>query len=666
MLVQRIHDGLEVRSEHEILRIEPWGTDSIRVRAGWDHIVGGLPGALDERPAGSASEPRFELGETSARLTNGAIVAVVANDVGDGGDAILVRFENAATGAELLAEQRGHFWWPGARAVYPLGGGRARIEQHFRAYQDERIYGLGQRTHGRLNQKGMSLDLLQRNSEVCIPFLVSSRGYGFLWNNPAVGHVELAENRTRWVADASRQIDYWITAGNPAQIMSHYADATGHAPVLPEWASGFWQSKLRYRTQDELLAVAREYKRRGLPLSVIVIDFFHWIQVGNWKFDPADWPDPKAMVDELRELGVRVMVSVWPLVSPFSENWDEMAERGLLVGVQQGLPYTSTFPDRGMPKPFGVAHYDATNPEARAFLWSKIKQNYFDLGIKVWWLDACEPELRPVHPSALRFHAGEGDEILNIYPQMHARTFFEGMHAAGEEDVISLARSAWAGSQKYGAAVWSGDIPTTFDSLRRQIRAGLNIALSGIPWWTTDIGGFHGGDPTSPEYRELVVRWFEYGVFCPLFRIHGDRVPRLPFGPNMTGSANEVWAFGDEAYEIIRSVLLLRERIRPYLMRQMQKAHEDGLPPMRPLFVDFPTDEKSWLIDDEFLLGPDVLVAPIVEAGARARDVYLPPGLWIDAWTGTRHSGGTTLHADAPLERIPVFVREGSDVPIAV
>ncbi len=665
MLVQRVGDGLEFRSEHEILRIEPWGADSIRVRAGWDRILDGLPGALDERPVELTSEAHFEIGETGARLTNGAIAAVVMKDIGDGGDVLLVRFEDAATGRELLGEQRGHFWWPGARVFYSLGGGRAKIEQHFRAYDDERIYGLGQHPHGRLDQKGLTLDLLQRNSDVCIPFLVSSRGYGFLWNNPAVGHVELAENRTRWVADASRQIDYWITAGDPAQIMRHYADATGHAPVLPEWASGFWQSKLRYRTQDELLAVAREYKRRGLPLSVIVIDFFHWIQVGNWKFDPADWPDPKAMVDELRELGVRVMVSVWPLVSPFSENWDEMAERGLLVGVQQGLPYTSTFPDRGMPKPFGVAHYDATNPEARAFLWSKIKQNYFDLGIKVWWLDACEPELRPVHPSVLRFHAGDGDEILNIYPQMHARGFYDGMHEAGEDDVISLCRSAWAGSQKYGAAVWSGDIPATFDALRRQVRAGLNIAMSGIPWWTTDIGGFHGGDPTSPEYRELVVRWFQYGVFCPLFRLHGDRAPREAFGADMTGGANEVWAFGEEAYEIIRDVLILRERIRPYLMDQMRKAHEEGLPPMRPLFVDYPEDAQSWLTDDEFMLGPDVLVAPITEAGVRARDVYLPPGAWVDAWTGVRHSGGLTVHADAPLEHIPVFVREGSDVPIA-
>jgi alpha-D-xyloside xylohydrolase len=585
--------------------------------------------------------------------------------VGDGGDEVLIRFEDAATGRELLAEQRGHFWWPGARAFHSLGGGRGKVEQHFRAYDDERLFGMGQRPNGRLDQKGMTLDLLQRNSEVCIPFLVSSRGYGFLWNNPAVGHVELAENRTRWVADAARQVDYWVTAGDPAAIMSQYADVTGHAPVLPEWASGFWQSKLRYRTQDELLAVAREYKRRQLPLSVIVIDFFHWAQVGNWKFDPKDWPDPKAMVDELAGLGVKVMVSVWPLVSPFSENWDEMYERGLLVDVQQGLPYTTTFPDRGMPKPFGVGLYDPTNPEARAFVWSKVKQNYFDIGIKVWWLDACEPELRPVHPSLLRLRAGEGDEIINIYPQMHARTFYEGMHAAGDTEVVLLARSAWAGSQRYGAAVWPGDIPTSFDSLHRQIRAGLNIAMSGIPWWTTDIGGFHGGDPTLPEYRELVIRWFEYGVFCPLFRIHGDRLPRLPFGPNMTGSANEVWAFGDEAYKIISDILALRERIRPYLMEQMRVAHETGLPPMRPLFVDFPADARSWQIEDEFMLGPDVLVAPIDQAGSRERDVYLPPGAWVNAWTGVSREGGSSSHEEAPLNRIPVFVRKGASVPIA-
>lgn len=656
----RVGEGVEVREGHEVVRIEPWGADSVRVRAAIDHIVDDLPGALDRHAPSPGTQTVVEVGDAAVRITNGALTTVVETSLGEGTPATLIRFE--ADGRELLAEQRSHFQCP-ARVFNPVCGGRSRLEQHFHAYDNEQLFGLGQRQHGRLNQKGLALELRQRNAEVCIPFMMSSRGYGFLWNNPAVGHVELAANRTRWAADASRQIDYWVTTGTPAVMLRHYADATGHAPLLPDWAAGFWQSKLRYRSQDELLAVAREYKRRGLPLAVIAIDFFHWPALGSWRFDAAAWPDPRAMVDELERLGIRVMVSIWPMVSPLSENWEEMARRGLLVGVSGGLPYTLAFPSSSVQTPLGVGLYDASNPEARAFLWSRIRSNYLDLGVKMWWLDACEPMVGPVDPSLLRFRAGEGDEVVNIYPAMHARTFYDGMVEAEQTDVVSLARSAWAGSQRYGAAVWSGDIPATFDSLRRSIPAGLNVGLSGIPWWTTDIGGFHGGDPNDPAYRELMVRWFEYGAFCPLFRLHGDRAPRMPVGPEMTGGPNEVWSFGDEAYEVIRDVLSLRERIRPYLMEQMLRAHEAGIPPMRPLFVDFPEDDESWLVDDEFMLGPDLLVAPIVEAGVRGREVYLPPGDWIDAWSGVLRSGRLRLDVDAPLQRIPVFVRENPRIP---
>jgi alpha-D-xyloside xylohydrolase len=660
--VHPTRDGIEARSAHEVIRVEPWGTDAFRVRVGIDRIRDDLPGALDEPPVSGGAE--VAVGEQGASIVNGSITAVIEQDVGDGGSQVMLRFVATDSGEELLAEQRSHFWWPGPRVFTAHGGGRYRLEQHFRAYDDERLFGLGQRLHGRLDQKGMTLDLVQRNAEVSIPFVVSSRGYGLLWNNPAVGHVELASNRTRWVAGAARQIDYWITAGNPQQVLRNYAGATGHAPDLPAWASGFWQSKLRYQTQEELLEVARGYRRRGLPLSVIVADFFHWPAAGDWRFDPAEWPDPRSLIDELTQMGTKLMVSIWPLVSPLSENHAEMARRGLLVDGEHGLALHTEFPEKAVGGPFPAAIYDATNPEARAFIWSKVREHYLDLGVHVWWLDACEPEIRPLDAANLRFFAGPGDEVINLYPLLHARGFYEGMIDAEEDDVVLLSRSAWAGSQRYGVAVWSGDIPTTFDSLRRQIRAGLNIAMSGMPWWTTDIGGFYGGDPADPEYRELVVRWFQYGAFCPLFRLHGERLPRAPLAAAMTGGPNEVWSFGDEAYERIRGVLALRERIRPYLHEQMRRAHADGLPPMRPLFVDCPDDPGSWAIEDEFLLGPDVLVAPITELGSRERDVYLPPGRWNDPWSGAAFDGPATVRVDAPLDRIPVFVRAGANVPI--
>jgi alpha-D-xyloside xylohydrolase len=237
------------------------------------------------------------------------------------------------------------------------------------------------------------------------------------------------------------------------------------------------------------------------------------------------------------------------------------------------------------------------------------------------------------------------------------------MASAGQEQTVLLCRSAWAGAQKYGAAVWSGDIPATWESLNTQVRAGLNIAISGIPWWTTDIGGFHGGNPADQNYQELMIRWFQYGAFCPLFRLHGDREPRLPTGHAMTGGPNEVWSYGERAYEHIVNILKLRERLRPYISEQMRTAASTGLPPMRPLFVDFPEDENAWHIEDQFLLGPDLLIAPVLEKDAKARDVYLPAGRsWINARTGEMNVGGMTLRLPVSLDHIPVFVREGAEV----
>jgi alpha-D-xyloside xylohydrolase len=655
------------RREHEVLELSAPGQDSVRVRCALYRLEDDIPHGLVEAPAGAFDE--VQAGST--------LVAVSGRLEIRGDERGSLTFVDRIRGEELLAESANHNWWPGSRYFSSTGNGYYRIEQRFRGYDGEKLFGFGQRTHGRLDHKGMVIDLVQRNAEVSIPFALSDRGYGFLWNSPAVGRAELMADSTRWVADSARQIDYVVVAGEtPRDIMGRYTELVGRAPALPEWASGFWQSKLRYRTQEELLTVVREHRRRGLPMSVVVADFFHWTHVGDYQFDPEEFPDPKAMVDELTSYGIKLMVSVWPTVSPLSINYDEMREKGYLIGTERGIPYLTEWGDKGLPRRLPVTFYDSTNPEARRFVWSRVSENYKALGIGIWWLDACEPEIKPSDPANMRLYAGIGSEVMNIYPQAHASGFYDGMRSEGEDEILLLCRSAWVGSQRYGAAVWSGDIDTTFDSLARQIRAGLSIGIAGIPWWTTDIGGFHGGHPDSPEYRELMIRWFQFGVFCPLFRLHGHRDPRGSasgstarpdtLGPQGWGGDNEVWSFGEEAYGIITELLFLRERLRPYVMAQMAEASATGVPPMRPLFMQYPDDPRSWEVEDQFFFGPDLLVAPVTEYGARSREVYLPAGTrWRDAWTGDLFEGGQSYTMAAPLDRIPVLMPEASPLSLA-
>jgi alpha-D-xyloside xylohydrolase len=652
-------DRIEWRSRGQILRVEPWGPDVIRVRA---TFLSEIPErAWSLLPAGAvAVETAVEGG--MARLVNGRLTATI--------DATgRVRFFRSGSRETLVEEIHARTNHPPGRTFKSVGGDLFHAEASFTAFDDERMYGLGQRRHGLLDQKGCVLELSHRNSQVSIPFLVSSRGYGLLWHNPAVGRVELGRTQTRWVAEATRLIDYVVVAADDyAGIMARYADLTGHASRLPAWAAGFWQCKLRYKTQDELLAVAREHHRRGLPMSVIVIDYFNWTKMGEWRFDPTCWPDPAGMVRELERLGIKVMVSVWPTVNPDSENFAALDRRGLLVRTERGLNVFIKFTDANVSHTVISGLLDATHPEARAFLWGKVREHYAKHGIKVWWLDAIEPEMAVYDHDNVRYHAGNGLEIAGLYPMAQQQAFYEGMRADGETEIITLGRAAFAGSQRYGAALWSGDIHSTWDDLRQQVRAGLNVGLSGIPWWTTDIGGFFGGQVDDPGFQELIVRWFQYGAFCPLFRLHGWRDSSLTHpetGDPTRGGPNEVWSFGERAYGIIRELLFLRERLRPYILAQMEEAHARGTPPMRPVFFDFPNDPGASVVDDAFMFGPDLLVAPVLHAGATARRVYVPRGAaWMNAWTGEKYKGGVTIDAEAPLERIPLFLRDGANLPI--
>ncbi|WP_430448642.1 glycoside hydrolase family 31 protein [Rhodophyticola sp.] len=674
---QEVDGGLECRFMGEMIRVTPWGPDAVRVRARPGRgLVAPHVDALLPAPAGRAE---IEIGADRASLTHGRIRAEITLTERYGADIkreAVIRFLRADTGEELLAETRSHFAGPRTRSFKALASGSWRLEAQFRAYEDESLWGMGQPQHGAMDLKGVSTTLLQQNAHAVIPFVVSSRGYGFLWNNPATGRAEFARNVTRWTAEATGGLDYWITAGDsPAEILRSYIRATGHSPDVPDWVLGFWQCKLRYRNQEELLSVAREYKRRALPLSCIVIDFFAWTRQGEWRFDPKDWPDPEAMVAELAELDVEVMVSIWPTVSASSIHYRQMTEEGLLLGTERGIPAIIPFPDKD---PFGAGfftYYDAFNPAARAFHWDIVQQNYLDKGIRHFWLDACEPEMRPAHPENIRTALGNGTEMLCAYPLVHEAGYREGLTRAGAADGVLLCRSAWAGSQRHGVILWSGDVWSDWAWFRAQIPAGLHAGMAGMGWWTTDIGGFYDGHGGSAAFRDLLVRWFEFGVFSPICRLHGFRVPDdipppapgepVTYGQDTfniftdTGGSNEVWSFGPEVEAVLVELLGLRERLRPYLETVFATYAATGDPVMAPLFYHHPGQRDLFDRADAYMLGPDMLVAPVLEAGATARSVALPEGQdWVHAWTGIAYSGGTTADIDAPWGRIPVFIRK--------
>jgi alpha-D-xyloside xylohydrolase len=679
------------------LRIEAHGDHGIRVRAVpkgaafRDDLVSALV-PLPNADATAAGTGCTTLAAGAGIVTSGNLRAVV---LADG----RLSFTRVSDGKLLLEEKSVRELSPTTTVPPILPMGFQRLRMVFSAVEGERIYGLGQHKSGKLDNKGTKgLRLQPENTEILIPVAHSSEGYVFLFNLPSFGAVEYNSTGSFWEADTVLQADFWVgtTADGPehavspwVQLQTRYADATGHAPVYPEWASGFWQSKNRYHNQSQVMDVARGYEQRGLPLALMIIDYFSWAPtpLGNEQLAHECWPDPGGMVETLRDQGVELMVSPYfHMVTNISKNFADALARGLLVGngtdPALGPARDQEFSGAGgLLKGVEDAYiYDVFSAESREYAWQQVVEGYVKpYGIKHWWLDCDEP-CGVLPTDHLVYNGGHwpASFVGAAYPHMLARMVFDGMGQLGlAGDNVMLGRSAWAGSQRFGAAVWSGDTRSNFTSLQLQFKAGLNLVMSGLPYWTTDIGGYnmynmYEGGIENPRFRQLLVRWFQWGAFCPLFRLHGGRQggPSQEGGNKACGatnSANEVWMFGDEAEAAISRAMRIREQLRPYIMEQYAEAAASGTPIMRPLFVDFHDDSASQTIDTQMMLGPDFLVAPQLEENATNRTVYLPPlpgeQTWRNFFTGVRtqpRGGGQWVVEQTPthgegLGTFPVY-----------
>lgn len=514
----------------------------------------------------------------------------------------------------------------------------------------ESFYGLGQHQAGVWNYRGEAVDISQDNTNISIPFLVSTNGYGIFWNNTSRSRFNnrflSALYLSSEVADA---VDYYFLYGPEFdQLIGGYRDLTGQVPMFGKWAYGFWQCKNKYNTQDELLGVAHMYRELQIPVDNIVQDWFWWYTMGEPVFDKARYPDPKGMVDELHKNHMHLMISFWPNFLPGTKTYEDMDRRGFFIDKTK----VSGF------HPAGQALYDAFNPDARKYYWNLLNNNLFKIGVDAWWMDTTEPETEDRETNILvtnKTYLGSGARFVNMFPLMTTGAVYQGQRdESSQKRVFILSRSAFAGAQRNAVAVWSGDVNSDWVFFRKQIPAGLNYSVSGLPYWTTDIGGFVSGDPNDPTYRELFVRWFQFGTFNPILRVHGTR---------STGQ-NELWSYGANAQRILVDFDRLRYRLLPYTYSLAWMTTNQSYTPMRPLVMNFRSDVQAANIGDQFMFGPAFLVKPVTEPGVSTTRLYLPQAKWYDFWSGTAVDGPKTLEAASPLDRMPVYVRAGSIVPM--
>jgi alpha-D-xyloside xylohydrolase len=546
------------------------------------------------------------------------------------------------------------------------------VGANFVSPDDEHYYGLGQNQEGFLDHRGHPVHCwadyeAPAAPSFCVPFLVTNKGYGVVWDNPSKTTFEPGFNeQTRWTSQVGDRVSFFVIAGDTAdEIYAGYRLLTGPTHMLPKAAYGYIQCKQRYSCQKEVLDVAQGYRDRHLPASVMVVDWFYFTKMGQFDFDPKLWPDPAAMNKKLHEMGFETMISVWPRFVPEDRYYDEVLKKGWLIHKADGTPID------GLPYDRAGSDIDTTNPDAARWYWKTIRDNIISQGFDSLWADETEPDLPP---NGAYFHIGPGAQFFNVYPLFHTAALYDGFRRdePGRRALI-LSRDAYLGAQRNGTIFWSSDIYPTWDTFKRQIPTGLDFAASGITYWSNDTGGWqylpaehHPAhkpllDPSDAraevggydDYPELYTRWFQYASFLPIFRTHGSR------------PANEVWSYGKEAEPILEKYLRLRYQLMPYIYSLGYRTWQTGAPFMRALPLDFPNDPRVADMGDEYMFGPAFLVAPVTEQGATSRQVYLPAGAdWYNFWTNQRFHGGQTITVAAPIDTLPLFVRAGSILPL--
>lgn len=559
------------------------------------------------------------------------------------------------------------------------------IEQGYVLDKDEAIYGLGQQQRGKMVQRNLKLNMVQGNTDDYITFFQSAKGYGLFWDNYSPTVFTDNQESTSFRSEVGDCIDYYFMyGGNSDGVIACMRELTGRSPMLPLWTYGFFQSKERYKSQDELIEVVKKYREADVPLDGIIQDWQYWGSNYLWNamdFLNPDFYNPKKMVDDVHKLNAHLTISIWNSFGPHTKPYKELDKIGALMNFK-------TWPESGSEKwppnndyPSGVRVYDPYNPQARDIFWKYLNDGLFKLGLDGWWMDSSEPDHLQAKPSDMnnKTYLGSFRKVRNAFPLMTVGGVYDHQRSVSDSKrVFILTRSAFAGQQRYGANTWSGDVVASWNTLRNQISAGLNFSLCGIPYWNSDIGGFFlwqfRKKLEDPEYRELYVRWLEFGAFCPMMRSHGADAPR------------EIYQFGkkgNKTYDAIEKFIRLRYRFLPYIYSTSWDVTANHSSMMRALVMDFPKDKAALDINDQFMFGKALLVSPVTKpmyikplvngkdtsfledfSSVKSKDTYLPEGTtWYDFWSGDKITGGKIVSKETPIDLIPLYVKAGSIIP---